>query len=220
MMHPVLNKTFAAIALTLITATTSFAQTQQEKVTANANTNMSTPDGLVKFVVEDVMNIIKSDKAIQSGDLRKVNALVDQKILPYSDFQKTTRLAMGRNWPKATPAQQALITQEFKTLLIRIYGGALAQVKDQKIQYRPFRASADDTDVIVRTVVVGKGEPIQLDYRLEKTGNAWRVYDINILGAWLIESYRNQFNDQVSKGGIDGLIQFLQQRNNSLANAK
>lgn len=214
MIHPILNKTFATIALTLITATASFAQAPQ------AAANMSTPDGLVKFVVEDVMNTIKTDKAIQSGDLRKINALVDQKILPYSDFQKTTRLAMGRNWPKATPAQQALITQEFKTLLIRIYGGALAQVKDQKIQYKPFRASADDTDVIVRTVVVGKGEPIQLDYRLEKTANAWRVYDINILGAWLVESYRNQFNDQVSKGGIDGLIQFLQQRNNSLANAK
>ena len=220
MMHPILNKTFAAIALSLITATASFAQAPQAAANAGANANMSTPDGLVKFVVEDVMNTIKSDKAIQSGDLRKVNALVDQKILPYSDFQKTTRLSMGRNWSKATPAQQALITQEFKTLLIRIYGGALAQVKDQKIHYKPFRASADDTDVIVRTVVVGKGEPIQLDYRLEKTGNAWRVYDINILGAWLVESYRNQFNDQVSKGGIDGLIQFLQQRNNSLANAK
>jgi phospholipid transport system substrate-binding protein len=220
MMHSILNKTLAAIALTAITATASLAQAQQEKVAASANANMSTPDGLVKFVVEDVMNTIKSDKAIQSGDLRKINSLVDQKILPYSDFQKTTRMSMGRNWSKATPAQQALITQEFKTLLIRIYGGALAQVKDQKIQYKPFRASADDTDVIVRTVVVGKGEPIQLDYRLEKTGNAWRVYDINILGAWLVESYRNQFNDQVSKGGIDGLIQFLQQRNNSLANAK
>jgi phospholipid transport system substrate-binding protein len=216
MMHPILNKILAAITLTLITVTTSLAQAQQ----AAANTHMISPDGLVKFVVEDVMNTIKSDKAIQSGDLRKINALVDQKILPYSDFQKTTRMSMGRNWSKATPAQQALITQEFKTLLIRIYGGALAQVKDQKIQYKPFRASADDTDVIVRTVVVGKGEPIQLDYRLEKTGNAWRVYDINILGAWLVESYRNQFNDQVSKGGIDGLIQFLQQRNNSLANAK
>jgi phospholipid transport system substrate-binding protein len=220
MMHPILNKTFASIALIVISATASFAQAQQATANAGANANMSTPDGLIKFVVEDVMNTIKSDKAIQNGDLRKVNALVDQKILPYSDFQKTTRLAMGRNWPKATPAQQALITQEFKTLLIRIYGGALAQVKDQKIQYKPFRASADDTDVIVRTVVVGKGEPIQLDYRLEKTDNAWRVYDINILGAWLIESYRNQFNDQVSKGGIDGLIQFLQQRNNSLAKAK
>jgi phospholipid transport system substrate-binding protein len=202
MTHSILNKTLAAFALTVIAATASLAQAPQ------ASANMSTPDGLVKFVVEDVLNTIKSDKAIQSGDLRKINALVDQKILPYSDFQKTT------------PAQQALITQEFKTLLIRIYGGALAQVKDQKIQYKPLRASADDTDVIVRTVVVGKGEPIQLDYRLEKTANAWRVYDINILGAWLVESYRNQFNDQVSKGGIDGLIQFLQQRNNSLANAK
>ena len=215
-MHPIFNKTLAVIAWSLITVSTSFAQAQPTSV----NANMSTPDGLVKFVVEDVMNTIKSDKAIQSGDLRKVNALVDQKILPYSDFQKTTRLAMGRNWSKATPAQQAMITQEFKTLLIRIYSGALAQVKDQKIQHKPFRASADDTDVIVRTVVIGKGEPIQIDYRLEKTGNAWRVYDINILGAWLVESYRNQFNDQVSKGGIDGLIQFLQQRNNSLANAK
>lgn len=180
----------------------------------------NTPDGLVKYVVEDVMNTIKSDKAIQSGDLRKINALVDQKILPYSDFQKTTRLSMGRNWSKATPQQQALITQEFKTLLIRIYGGALAQVKDQKVQYKPFRGSADDTDVVVRTLVVGKGEPIQLDYRLEKTAAGWKVYDINILGAWLVESYRNQFNDQISKGGVEGLIQFLQQRNNSLANAK
>lgn len=215
-MHRIMNKTVASIALTLITAATSFAQGP----TSPSAANTSTPDGLVKYVVEDVLSTIKSDKAIQSGDLRKINALVDQKILPYSDFQKTTRLAMGRNWPKATPAQQALITQEFKTLLIRIYGGALAQVKDQKIQYKPFRASADDTDVIVKTVVVGKGEPIQLDYRLEKTANVWRVYDINILGAWLVESYRNQFNDQVSKGGIDGLIQFLQQRNNSLANAK
>ena len=180
----------------------------------------NTPDGLVKYVVEDVMNTIKSDKAIQSGDLRKINALVDQKILPYSDFQKTTRWSMGRNWSKATPQQQALITQEFKTLLIRIYGGALAQVKDQKVQYKPFRGSADDTDVVVRTLVVGKGEPIQLDYRLEKTAAGWKVYDINILGAWLVESYRNQFNDQISKGGVEGLIQFLQQRNNSLANAK
>ncbi len=179
--------------------------------------NTNTPDGLVKFVVEDVMTTIKNDKAIQSGDLRKINALVDQKILPYSDFQKTTRLSMGRNWSKATPQQQAQITQEFKTLLIRIYGGALAQVKDQKVQYKPFRAAADETDVVVKTVVVGKGEPIQLDYRLEKTATGWKVYDINILGAWLVESYRNQFNDQVSKGGIDGLIKFLQDRNTALS---
>ncbi len=182
--------------------------------------NPDTPDGLVKLVVEDVMNTIKNDKAIQSGDLRKINALVDQKILPHSNFQKTTQLSMGRNWAKASPQQQAQITQEFKTLLIRIYGGALAQVKDQKVQYKPFRAAADDTDVIVKTAVIGKGEPIQLDYRLEKTANGWKVYDINILGAWLVESYRNQFNDQISKGGIDGLIQFLQQRNNALSSTK
>lgn len=182
--------------------------------------NTSTPDGLVKFVVEDVMTTIKNDKAIQSGDLRKINALVDQKILPHSDFQKTTRLAMGRNWSKATPEQQAQVAQEFKTLLVRIYGGALAQVKDQKVQYKPFRAAAEDTDVIVKTAVVGKGEPIQLDYRLEKGPNGWKVYDINILGAWLIESYRNQFNDQVSKGGIDGLVKFLQERNTALSSNK
>ena len=182
--------------------------------------DVKTPDGLVKFVVEDVLTIIKNDKAIQSGDFRKINALVDEKILPYSDFQKTTRMSMGRNWSKASPAQQDQITQEFKVLLIRIYGGALAQIKDQKVQYKPFRSSPDDTDVIVRTAVVGKGEPIQLDYRLEKGANGWKVYDINILGAWLVESYRNQFNDQISKGGIDGLIKFLQDRNTALSTYK
>jgi len=182
--------------------------------------DVKTPDGLVKFVVEDVLTVIKNDKAILSGDFRKINALVDEKILPYSDFQKTTRMAMGRNWSKASPAQQAQITQEFKLLLIRIYGGALAQVKDQKVQYKPFRASAEDTDVIVRTAVVGKGEPILLDYRLEKGANGWKVYDINILGAWLVESYRNQFNDQVNKGGIEGLIKFLQDRNIALSTNK
>jgi phospholipid transport system substrate-binding protein len=182
--------------------------------------DVKTPDGLVKFVVEDVLTVIKNDKAIQSGDFRKINALVDEKILPYSDFQKTTRMSMGRNWSKASPAQQAQITQEFKVLLIRIYGGALAQIKDQKVQYKPFRSSPDDTDVIVRTAVVGKGEPIQLDYRLEKGANGWKVYDINILGAWLVESYRNQFNDQVSKSGVEGLIKFLQDRNAALSSNK
>lgn len=182
--------------------------------------DVKTPDGLIKFVVEDVLIVIKNDKAIQSGDFRKINALVDEKILPYSDFPKTTRMSMGRNWSKASPAQQDQITQEFKVLLIRIYGGALAQIKDQKVQYKPFRSSPDDTDVIVRTAIVGTGEPIQLEYRLEKGANGWKVYDINILGAWLIESYRNQFNDQISKGGIDGLIKFLQDRNTALSTYK
>ena len=207
-MRALLLKTIFMLQATLLAVGGAYAQ------------NTNTPDGLVRFVVEDVMTTIKNDKAIQSGDLRKINSLVDQKILPHSDFQKTTRLSMGRNWSKATPQQQAQITQEFKTLLIRIYGGALAQVKDQKVQYKPFRSAADETDVVVKTVVVGKGEPIQLDYRLEKTANGWKVYDINILGAWLVESYRNQFNDQVSKGGIDGLIKFLQERNTALSTNK
>lgn len=207
-MHSILIKAIFLIQAVFLAAGVVHAQ------------DVKTPDGLVKFVVEDVLALIKSDKAIQSGDFRKINALVDEKILPYSDFQKTTRMSMGRNWSKATPAQQALITQEFKILLIRIYGGALAQIKDQKVQYKPFRASSDDTDVIVRTAVVGKGEPIQLDYRLEKGANGWKVYDINILGAWLVESYRNQFNDQVSKGGVEGLINFLQERNVALSTNK
>lgn len=213
-MRSLLNKTIFSIQALFLVLVMGGAQAQDVKAVA------STPDGLVKFVVDDVMTTIKNDKAIQSGDLRKINALVDQKILPYSDFQKTTRMSMGRNWSKASPAQQALITQEFKVLLIRIYGGALAQVKDQKVQFKPFRASAEDTDVIVRTAVVGKGEPIQLDYRLEKGATGWKVYDINILGAWLVESYRNQFNDQVSKGGIEGLIKFLQDRNTALSTNK
>jgi phospholipid transport system substrate-binding protein len=213
-MRSLLNKTIFSIQALFLVLVMGGAQAQDVKAVA------STPDGLVKFVVDDVMTTIKNDKAIQSGDLRKINALVDQKILPYSDFQKTTRMSMGRNWSKASPAQQAQITQEFKVLLIRIYGGALAQVKDQKVQYKPFRGSADDTDVVVRTAVVGKGEPIQLDYRLEKGATGWKVYDINILGAWLVESYRNQFNDQVSKGGIEGLIKFLQDRNTALSTNK
>ncbi|WP_216286718.1 ABC transporter substrate-binding protein [Polynucleobacter sp. 30F-ANTBAC] len=213
-MRSLLNKIIFSIQALFLVLVMGGAQAQDVKAVA------STPDGLVKFVVDDVMTTIKNDKAIQSGDLRKINALVDQKILPYSDFQKTTRMSMGRNWSKASPAQQAQITQEFKVLLIRIYGGALAQVKDQKVQYKPFRGSADDTDVVVRTAVVGKGEPIQLDYRLEKGATGWKVYDINILGAWLVESYRNQFNDQVSKGGIEGLIKFLQDRNTALSTNK
>jgi len=207
-----LKRTLVVLSISMISVFSTLAFAQQF--------DKSTPDGLVKFVIDDVMKVIEVDKSIQSGDLRRINALINEKILPYSDFQKSTRLSMGRNWSKASPAQQELIVNEFRNLLIRIYGGALVQVKDRKIQYRPFRSSADETDVIVRTLVIGKGEPIQLDYRLEKTVNGWRVYDINILGAWLVESYRNQFNEQVSKGGIEGLIQFLQQRNNSLANAK
>ena len=181
----------------------------------------STPDGLVQAIVNDVLTVAKTDKDIQSGNLNKIIALVDQKIVPYSDLARTTQLAMGRHWSKATPEQQKLIIAEFKLLLIRTYAGALSQVKDQTVQLRPFRMNPDDTEVVVRTQVIGKGDPIQLDYRLEKTANnVWRVYDLNVLGAWLVEAYKGQFNNQISQSGIDGLITFLQDRNKTLSKAK
>ena len=180
----------------------------------------STPEGLIKFVVTDVMTSVKNDKEIQAGNISKVISLVDQKIVPYLDMQKTTQLAMGRNWSKATPEQQKQITAEFKMLLIRTYSGAISQIRDQTVQYKPARYSPEDEEVVVRTQVISKGDPIQLDYRLMKTPNGWRVYDINVLGAWLVEAYRNQFNNQINQNGIDGLIKFLSERNKVLAQAK
>ena len=206
----ILKKLTSAIIFSiLLTSTLTMAQ--------NAD---STPDGLIKFVVTDVMTSVKADKEIQAGNVAKVMILVDQKIVPYLDMQKTTQLAMGRNWSKATPEQQKQIAQEFKTLLIRTYSGAISQIRDQTVQYKPVRFSPEDEDVVVRTQVISKGDPIQLDYRLMKTPNGWRVYDINVLGAWLVEAYRNQFNNQISQNGIDGLIKFLTDRNRALAQAK
>jgi phospholipid transport system substrate-binding protein len=179
-----------------------------------------TPDGLVKTLVSDVMNSIKSDKDIQAGNVNKVMALVETKIVPYMNLQKTTQLAMGKNWSRATPEQQKQITAEFKTLLLRTYAGALTQVKDQTVTYKPFRMDPTDTEVVVKTQVMNKGDAIQIDYRLEKSGDSWKVYDLNVLGAWLIEAYRGQFNNQISANGIDGLLKFLQDRNAALAKAK
>ena len=192
----------------------------QTQITTPAQVIDATPDGLIQAIVNDVMTIVKTDKEIQAGNINRVIALVDQKIMPFANLQRTTQLAMGRNWSKATPDQQNQIAAEFKLLLIRTYAGALTQIKDQTVQYRPFKAAPEDTDVVVRTQVLNKGEPIQIDYRLEKTPNGWRVYDINVLGAWLIEAYRNQFNNQISQNGIDGLIKFLQERNRQLSKAK
>ena len=180
----------------------------------------NTPDGLIKIIVADVMNSVKSDPEIQKGNIPGVVDLVEKKIVPYTDMRRTTQLAMGRNWSKATPEQQNQLIIEFKNLLIRTYSGALSQLRDQTVQYKPLRSSPSDTDVIVRTVVIGKSDPIPLDYRLEKTNDGWRVYDINIMGAWLIEAYRNQFTNQISQSGVDGLIKFLQERNAMLAGKK
>ncbi|SAL01467.1 Ttg2 family toluene tolerance protein [Caballeronia fortuita] len=180
----------------------------------------SSPDVMIKTVTQQVLDEIKSDQKIQSGDINKITQLVNQKILPYTDFTRTTRLVMGRNWNSATPEQQKQIVEQFKMLLIRTYSGALAQVRNQTVQYKPFRANPDDTDVVVRSVVMNNGSPVELDYRLYKTAQGWRVYDINVLGAWLIQAYQQQFNEQISQNGVAGLLQFLTQRNQQLASGK
>lgn len=180
----------------------------------------STPDGLIKALVDDVMATVKADKDMQAGSIPKITALVEQKILPNANFQKTTQIAMGRNWAKATPEQQKQIVEEFKMLLIRTYAGAVSQIRDQTVQFRPFRAAPEDTEVTVRTQVINKGEPIQMDYRLEKTAQGWKVYDINVLGAWLTEAYKGSFNTIASQQGIEGVIKTLQDRNRQLASAK
>ena len=189
-------------------------------VSAQSVPDPNTPDGLIKIIVADVMSSVKSDPEIQRGNIPRVVELVEKKIVPYTDMRRTTQLAMGKNWSKATPEQQNQLIFEFKNLLIRTYSGALSQLRDQTVQYKPLRSSPSDTDVIVRTVVIGKSDPIPLDYRLEKTNDGWRVYDINIMGAWLIEAYRNQFTNQISQNGVDGLIKFLQERNAMLAGKK
>ncbi len=188
---------------------------------ASAQTvDTSNPDAMVQQVTQQVIDQIRGDKTIQAGDINKITQLVNEKILPYMDFRRTTQLAMGRNWRTASPDQQTQVVEQFKMLLIRTYSGALAQVRDQQIQYKPFRANPDDTDVVVRSTVMNNGQPIELDYRLYKTPQGWRVYDINVLGAWLIQAYQQQFQEKIQQGGVDGLIQFLTQRNQQLAAGK
>lgn len=190
---------------------TSFAQTPDQS---------TPPDALIKMVVTEVMASVKADPEIQKGSIPKIVELVDKKIVPYTDMRRTTEMAMGPNWKKATPEQQAQLTSEFKSLLIRTYSGALSQLRDQTVQFKALRAAPDDKDVVVKTVVLGRGDPVPLDYRLVKTDNGWKVYDMNIMGVWLIEAYRNQFANQISQNGIEGLVKFLQDRNKQLATAK
>jgi phospholipid transport system substrate-binding protein len=171
------------------------------------------PDALIKQVSTEVIDTIKADKSLQTGDVSKIVSLVDAKVMPHVNFQRMTASAVGRAWRTASPEQQKRLQEEFKTLLVRTYAGALTQVKDQTVQLKPLRAAAEDTEVVVRTEVKGKGEPIQLDYRLEKADAAWKIYDVNVLGVWLVEQYRNQFAQDVNSGGIDALIGKLAERN-------
>ena len=174
-----------------------------------------TPDALIKRLSEDVLNTVRADKAIQAGDIDKVIALVDKTVMPNVNFRRMTAAAVGPGWRQATPEQQKRLQDEFKVLLVRTYAGALAQVSDQTVRIKPMRAAADDKDVLVRTEIVGKGDPIQLDYRLEKTPGevaGWKIYNLNVLGVWLVETYRTQFAEELNKNGIDGLIQTLASR--------
>ena len=178
------------------------------------------PDALVKTVSTDVLESVKADKSIQSGDLKKVIALVDQKVMPYVDFQRMTSSAVGRYWRQATPEQQKRLQDEFKLLLVRTYSGALSQVnQEQTIELKPMRSQPADTEVVVRTEIRGKGDPIQLDYRLEKASDTWKIYDVNVMGVWLVENYRNSFAQEIGANGIDGLIAKLAERNKSAAAA-
>lgn len=171
------------------------------------------PDALVKRISSDVLTSVKADPAIQKGDINRIVALVDAKIMPNVNFSRMTSMAVGRFWRQATPEQQKQLQDEFKILLVRTYAGALGEVKDQTLSFRPMRSKPEDTEVVVRTEVRGRGEPIQLDYRLEKTSEGWKIYDLNVLGAWLVENYRSQFAQEIGTKGIDGLIANLVQRN-------
>ena len=162
------------------------------------------PDELIRQVSTEVIDTVKSDKAIQAGDVSRIITLVDTKVMPHVNFQRMTASAVGRNWRSATPEQQRRLQEEFKVLLVRSYAGALTQVKDQTVQLKPLRANPGDTEVVVRTEIKGKGEPVQLDYRLEKAGDTWKIYDVNVLGVWLVEQYRTSFNQEISAVGIDG----------------
>ncbi|MEO0028598.1 MAG: putative phospholipid-binding protein MlaC precursor [Pseudomonadota bacterium] len=178
------------------------------------------PDVFVKRVSNETLDAVRSDKSIKGGDINKIMQLVDSKLMQHVNFRRMTALATGPGWRKATPEQQDRLQEEFKLLLIRTYSGALTQINDQVIEVKPLRGAADEKNLVVQTEVRGKGEPIQLDYRLEKTpgdGAGWKIFDLNVMGIWLVENYRSQFSKEINAGGLDGLIKSLADRNKSNA---
>ena len=176
------------------------------------------PDALVKRLSTDVLSAIKADAAIQAGDTAKIVNLVDTRVMPYVNFQRMTASAVGPGWRQATTEQKQRLQDEFKILLVHTYAGALAQVGDQTISVKPLRSAATDADVLVRTEIRGHGDPIQLDYRLEKTpglGAGWKIYNFNVMGVWLVQSYLSQFSQEINAKGVDGLIAKLVALNKS-----
>lgn len=178
------------------------------------------PDELVRQVSSEVLDAAKADKSIQAGDLKKISALVEAKVLPHVNFTRMTAKTIGPQWNKATPEQKQKVQDEFRTLLLRTYAGALSQVKDQSVEVRPVKDVSDDANVLVRSEIRGKGQPIQLDYRLEKAGDGWKIWDVNVSGLWLVTTYQGQFKPVVSQSGIDGVIKLLQDLNTKAAAAR
>jgi phospholipid transport system substrate-binding protein len=177
-------------------------------------------DEFIKRVSSDILDAIKSDKSIKNGEVNKIIALVDQRVMPNVNFLRMTASAVGPTWRQASAEQQKRLQEEFKILLVRTYSGALGQVSDQTITVKPLRAAADDKEVIVKTEVRGKGDPIQLDYRVEKTADgAWKVYNMNVMGIWLVENYKTQFAQEINTKGVDGLITSLADRNKTNSKA-
>ena len=176
-----------------------------------------TPDALIKKVTEDVLTIVRQDKDIQNGNIKKAIDLVETKVLPIFDFQRMTALAMGKDWNKATPEQKKRLSEEFKTLLVRTYSNALTGYRDQIVRYKTSKIQSDDTDVVVRTEIVQPGnKPIALNYALEKQADGWKVFDVIVAGVSLVTNYRDTFNQEVRANGIDGLIKMLVTKNNQM----
>jgi phospholipid transport system substrate-binding protein len=195
---------------TLLTASTLFAAAAVVPVAAQ-----TTPDALVRQISVEVIEAAKKDPAIQAGDLNRIITLVDTKVLPSVNFEVMTRSAVGPQWRQATPEQRSKLQAEFKTLLVRVYAGALTQVKDQSVEVTKTLPVSGSSQVVVQTEVRGSGEPIKLDYRMDKPADvpAWKIIDVNVAGIWLVQSYRSQFATELTKGGIDGLIAALVERN-------
>ena len=184
---------------------------------AGAAQAQQTPDALVQQVSSEVLDAAKADKSIQAGDLKKISALVDANVMPYVNFERMTAKTIGPHWNRATPEQKQKLQEEFRVLLLRTYAGALSQVKDQTVQVKPLRDLSDPTNVLVKSEIRGKGTPIQLDYRLEKAGEGWKIWDVNVSGLWLVTTYQGQFKPVLSASGIDGVIKMLVDLNKGAA---
>lgn len=205
-----------ALALFMLSCTSVVLAQPAAAAPDSASASVRAPDALIKEVSSDVIEAVKADKSIQSGELKKVIALVETQVMPHVNFERMTIATVGaRHWNVATDEQKQRLLQEYKMLLMRTYAGALSAVKDQTVQVQPLRSQPVDGEVVVRTKVKGGAEPVQLDYRLAKSEQGWKIYDVNVSGFWLTEQFRNSWASEISARGLDGLINSLAQRNKS-----